>query len=1076
VVQAQADHAATKLQEPQGGGCQRPEMRFAVRERLRDNAASPPGRLVSIRMRCLSQLPPGPARPARMGATILVVALVVGLIVGLAAACQIGPKAHTPDTETAEHQSASSLLGPRRQLTFAGRRSGEGYLSRDGSKLVFQSEREAGNPFYQIYLLDLESGSVERASPGHGKTTCGWIHPSGSRLLFSSTHLDPASERLQQEELARREHGEKRRYEWDYDPHYDIFSMKLPLAAGAKPRQLTSAWGYDAESSWSPDGRFIVFSSNRHIYDAEGELSADLSAEDREKAELDLSRFIDIYIMDARGGSVRRLTETTGYDGGPFFSPDGKRIVFRRFNEEGTQAEIFSMKTDGSDVRQLTNLQAMSWAPFYHPSGDYVIFATNLHGFANFELYLVDAAGGSAPVRVTQQDGFDGLPVFSPDGDEVFYTRKPKNGQSQIHRASWNDDLARSRLGLAQQSFHGAGPLLPVPRRLSGAIEPRELGAFVDALASDEAEGRLTGTVGERIATSYVARVFRATGLEPAGDNNSYFQEFGFTAGVSLGQANELRASLPGENEIAAFVLDTDWRPLSFSRVGDIPDSEVVFAGYGIVAPATDAHAAVDDYAHLDVEDKWVLVLRYMPPNLDEQARRTLNRHSSLRYKAMVARDRGARGVLFVSGPESKVREELVSLRFDASQGGTSIALASLGDDAANRLIEAGSSHSLADLQRAIDRQIAMPGFVLEGVRIGGTIDIQQQRKKGRNVLARLPAVRRSDTEPKPETPLPRILIGAHVDHLGRGEGAGSLAHGDERDGIHRGADDNASGVAALLEIADYLAHEQAEGRLENIRDIEFAAWSGEELGLLGSAAYAERELETVANPHGEPDLSQRIAAYLNMDMVGRMREKVTLLGIDSSPVWLRQIEERNVAIGLPVSAVGDSYLPTDATTFHLKKVPILSAFTGSHEEYHTPRDLPDRLDYFALARIAQLIADISASLASQEEAPLWVASAKPAGGVPRAGLRVYLGTIPDYTNSAGGPGLKLSGVAAGGPAEAAGLRAGDVVIEVDGHTIENIYDYTFSLDSLRVGVPVKIVVRRGESQTAVMLTPSSRD
>jgi C-terminal processing protease CtpA/Prc len=202
----------------------------------------------------------------------------------------------------------------------------------------------------------------------------------------------------------------------------------------------------------------------------------------------------------------------------------------------------------------------------------------------------------------------------------------------------------------------------------------------------------------------------------------------------------------------------------------------------------------------------------------------------------------------------------------------------------------------------------------------------------------------------------------------------------------------------------------------------------------------------------------------------------VSLLGVDSSPVWRRRIEQRNVAIGLPIQPLGESYLPTDATTFYLRRVPVLSAFTGSHEDYHTPRDVPDRLNYESLAKIARLVAGIAGDLAADEDAPLYVATKNPAAGLPRAGLRVYLGTIPDYTNSEGTPGLKLSGVAAGGPADRAGLHAGDVVIEVDGRPVENIYDYTYSLDGLKVGVPAEIVVRRGNSRTAVMLTPTSRD
>jgi hypothetical protein len=969
----------------------------------------------------------------------------------------------TPIRPSLPELPAASLLGPPRQLTFEGQRAGEGYFNRDGTQLVFQSEREPGNPFFQIYWMDLESGRVERASPGTGKTTCGWIHPSNTRLLFSSTHLDADSRQLQAQELERRASGETRRYQWDYDPQYEIFSRRLPLA-GERPLQLTSSPGYDAEASWSPDGRLIVFASNRHIYASEGSLSATLSPDDRERAEVDPSRFIDLYSMDSRGGSVKRLTQTVGYDGGPFFSPNGKRIVFRRFSEDGSQAEIFSMRTDGSDVRQLTKLGALSWAPFYHPSGDYVIFSTNRHGFENFELYLVRADGAGPPVRVSEQPGFDSLPVFAPDGNELIFTRKPPNGRSQLYRSTWNDELARQRLGLAGRSFHGAGPLLPVPSQLSSEIEPEQLRRLVEDLASDTTQGRLTGTAGERIATGYVARVFRALGLEPAGDDNTYFQEFGFTAGVSLGERNTL-----GTAGGQAWLLDTDWRPLSFSRVGEIPASEIVFAGYGIVAPDEAGLAGVDDYAHLDVTDRWVLVLRYMPEGLDETQRRHLNRHSSLRYKAMVARDKGARGILFVSGPHAKVRDELVPLRVDGSLTGTSISAVSLSNAAADALIRQASAHNLADLQASLDRAIQMPGFVLEGLRLTGRIDIQQQRQKGRNVLARLPA-----SSPQ-GSPAPVILLGAHVDHLGRGEGASSLARNGDRGAIHSGADDNASGVAALLEIADSLAGEQAAGRLNTQRDLLFAAWSGEELGLLGSAAFAQRELEHLGPGH-ERDLSARIAAYLNMDMVGRMREQVSLLGVDSSPVWRRRIEQRNVSIGLPIQALADSYLPTDATTFSLLRVPILSAFTGSHEDYHTPRDVPDRLNYAALTRIAQLLANIAGDLARDAEAPLYVEAKNPGAGLPRAGLRVYLGTIPDYTNSDDTPGLKLSGVTSGGPAEAAGLQAGDVVIEVDGRSVENIYDYTYALDGLKAGVTTKIVVRRGSSRKAVVLTPKSRD
>jgi len=962
-----------------------------------------------------------------------------------------------------------------RQLTFEGRRAGEGYFSRDASRLVFQSEREPGNPFYQIYLMDLDTGQVRRVSPGVGKTTCGWIHPGGGNVLFASTHLNPEARGEQRAELEARAAGRQRRYSWDYDEHYDLFSANVSAGAGAGDelpaglRRLTEAPGYDAEASWSPDGRSIVFSSNRAAY------ARELSDEERELLEKDPSHFIDIYIMDAGGGDPRRLTHSAGYDGGPFFSPDGRRIVWRRFSEGGDTAEIFSMETDGRDQRQLTHLGALSWAPFYHPSGDYVIFATNLHGHRNFELYLVKAKGRSEPVRVTHNEVFDGLPAFSPDGETLAFTRKTgSTGGAQLFLADWDDARAREALGLPSRRHSVVAPLLALPGSSSPSIEEEDLRAHVTALTSDTTEGRLTGSPGERIAASYVARAFRSMGLEPAGENGTYFQHFGFNAGVSLGESNRVRIAEPpgtgeagdveNESSAAEFEVDRDWRPLAFSKVGLTPPSEIVFAGYGLVAPADGELAALDDYADLDVGDRWVLVFRYLPEGLPQRARQHLHSYSSLRYKAMLARDRGARGVLFASGPRSKVRSQLVELQTDASHGETSIAVLSIGDELAQALLRR-SGRDLGELQGALDAGQRLPGFELEGVRLEAEIDLLQQRRQGRNVLARLPAGR----EPPAEAPRPMIVIGAHLDHLGRGNTGNSLALEHEKGQLHRGADDNASGVAALLEIAQYLAHRRTRGSLDTRRDILFAAWSGEELGLLGSRHFA------AGLSGGDQKLSQEIAAYLNMDMVGRLSGGLSLQGASSSSIWPAEIERHNAVIGLPASTYGDSYLPTDATSFYLEGVPILSAFTGVHSDYHTPRDLPGKLDYAGLRDIARLMAAIARSVATRQQTPDYVVTAAPRSGAPRAGLRVYLGTLPDYAYDEK-PGLRLSGVAAGSPAETAGLAAGDLVVEVAGRKIENIYDYSYSLDALQVGEPVEIVVERGGRRIAVTLVPVSRD
>ncbi len=968
----------------------------------------------------------------------------------------ISPAAIAPVFD--ENSPEAQFLSHPRQLTFAGLRSGEGYFSADGSKMIFQSERDADNPFYQIYVLDLNDGNTWRVTPGYGKTTCAWLHPLRSEVLYASTHLDPDARKKQEEELEFRRSGQQRRYSWDFDEHYDIFADAID---GGAPVRLTDALGYDAEGSWSPDGRLIAFASNRRAY------SGELTPEEQELFAKDPASAVDVYIMDADGSNVRRLTDSVGYDGGPFFSADGKKITWRRFAKDGQTAEIFTMNIDGSDQRQITQLNMMSWAPYFHPSGDYLIFGTNVHGHANFELYIAPTDGSHEPVRVTHTDGFDSLPVFSPKGDQLSWTSTRGNNVSQIFLAAWDDQSARRALGLTQTK--------PQPQRLSAAISADDARQHVYYLASDLLQGRMTGTAGEQIATQYVAEMFAAFGLQPAGDNGTYFQEFSFTAGVSLGANNTLSTQSSGEPTPKTRELNVDWRPLAFSQVGASEASDVVFAGYGIVAPAQGEVAAYDSYAHLDVKDKWVLVLRFLPENAAPAVKQHLLRYADLRRKTTVARDLGARGIIFVSGPNAGANEQLIRLDFDAALTGSSIHALSVTDAVADDLF-AGSGETLAALQSKLDSGDLMQGFIVPSKIAAAHTDLVHEQKTGRNVLARL------QVQAAPSDNL--VAIGAHIDHLGVGQGHD---HGLGRwlqrqrfddavetrttersgSGIYYGADDNASGIAGLLEIAQRLAQQQAAGTLNAQRDILFAAWSGEELGLLGSTHFVKN---ATAN---HEQLYPRFVAYFNMDMIGRLREHLILGGIGSSSVWHNKLEKFNIAHALSLQLQTDPYLPTDSTAFYLAGVPILSAYTGTHTDYHTPNDTPDKINYEGLARVASLFADLVEDTATSTTIPDYKKVEQPGGGGSR--FRVYLGTIPDYAAS-DVLGVLLAGVQAGSPADQAGVKAGDVIIELAGVRIENIYDYTDALAILKVGEATTIKIKRGDDVLTLAITPGSRE
>ncbi len=587
------------------------------------------------------------------------------------------------------------------------------------------------------------------------------------------------------------------------------------------------------------------------------------------------------------------------------------------------------------------------------------------------------------------------------------------------------------------------------------AANDADLRRHVEYLASAELEGRLTGTGGERLAADYLAAELEKIGARPLPGAEGFELPFDFTAGSSDDGTTLMLSAEDGEEE---WTGTDNVQALSFSDSARVSGA-LVFAGYGLVIPESQNYP-YDSYATLDVEDKVVLVLRYFPEDVDQETRAILSRYSGLRYKAMQARERGAKALLVVSGPASPNAGEVVPMTFDTAIAGSGIAAASISGAVAERIFARVPDKTFAQAQKAFDDgNPHVTGFEIPGVEVTLDVKVEREKQTGHNVVAMLPASGPAGTNGD-DVEKPWVVLGAHYDHLGRGAGGNSLAKKEEAGGIHHGADDNASGVAAVLEAGKRLA--QTERR----RNVMLAFWSGEELGVLGSAKFLQ----------DPPVAADEIAAYVNLDMVGRMRDnKLTLQAVGSSSVWPRLIEQANVPVGFDVNTGEDPYLPTDSTTFNQASVPTVHFFTGSHEDYHRPSDTAEKINYDDLARVARFGALMVGKLANLEAAPDFVkVEPKTEQGGGRDTVRAFTGTIPDYTTEV--EGLRLSGVIGGGPADEAGLQEGDVIVEFGGQTITNIYDYTYALDAVKIGEPTKVVFLRDGERMEVTITPRARD
>jgi hypothetical protein len=560
----------------------------------------------------------------------------------------------------------------------------------------------------------------------------------------------------------------------------------------------------------------------------------------------------------------------------------------------------------------------------------------------------------------------------------------------------------------------------------------------IKTLTQPKMEGRGEGTKGLVRAEHMLAERYKSVGLEPAGQKG-FLEAFTVTTGAKLKGKNHLMVQ-NGESKMEV-KLDQDYVPFSFSSSGEA-SGPLVFAGYG----ATAEEFGYDDYAGIDVKDKIAVVLRYEPSGFAAKSgNQGLTTHAQFITKAINARNHGAKGLILANGKLGDGEEDLLT-RFGSVNGPENVGIlfAQVKNTVAEEWFHAAGK-SLKDVQEQINAGNKPASFVFpETLRGSLAMGIENTHATVDNVLAYLPG----ETDEY-------VILGAHYDHLGRGNFE-SLAP-SQIGQIHPGADDNASGTAGLLELARLLA--PLKGQLK--RGILFASFAGEELGLLGSAAWVKAPTKPL----------DKAVAMLNMDTIGRIKDsKVYIGGVGTGSTFRKVLEQAHDDSQLKFEYSQGGYASSDHTSFVAKKIPVLFFFSGLHSDYHKPSDTWEKINGEAAARLLNVVASAAVAIADAPERPQFVTvvESNPHSGVTGGGggYGPYFGSIPDFGQTENG--VKFSDVKPGSPAAKAGLRGGDVLIQFGDKPIKNLYDFTDALRRSKIGEVVAVTVLRDGKELKV--------
>jgi len=568
----------------------------------------------------------------------------------------------------------------------------------------------------------------------------------------------------------------------------------------------------------------------------------------------------------------------------------------------------------------------------------------------------------------------------------------------------------------------------------TSTITQMELRSHVRYLASDGLQGRFPGTNGDRKAAEYIRNQFKISSLTLLGDAG--FQYFDIITDVFLGDNNSLTIDQTN------FSVGSDFIPLSFSQNTTLT-APIIFVGFGFNFQKDSL--SWNDYSDIDVAGKWVLILRGSPDGNNPHG--DFSEHSSLRKKVMIAKDHSAAGVIFTSGFNFDESDILIPLRYEQSQINVSIPVIHVKREVANLLLYS-SGGSLVSLENTVIQMKEKFKSIELKKNVSVSTTVKYKTVQTQNIVGVLPGI---DEKLKDEY----VVMGAHYDHLGFG-GEHSGSRRPDHYEIHNGADDNASGVSVMMELAEQFSHNNS-----NKRTLVFVGFGAEEMGLLGSKYFVKSGV--IEN--------ENIQIMLNMDMVGRLDRKVNKISIGGTHTAVNlesEIETIVSKASLQSSFSPEGYGPSDHSSFYVNDTPVLFFFTGAHNDYHTPDDDADKVNYNGMKVLSQLIYSIADYFSTMDER-LVFQEAGPKQQEKRQRFKVTLGIMPDYTYSAT-MGLRIDAVLKNKPASIAGLKGGDIIIKMNGNSVNDIYEYMHRLSEFNPGDEVKIkVVRSKEEKTVIV-------